>query len=166
MKPFRLVCIFFLSAVALPQIVTAQSYTFTNIADNTGPFASFSLFAPPKLNNGGAVTFTALLDAGGSGVYRSDGVATTTIADESGPLQGFLFSDINDAGQVVGTMRNITGALGVLLACGRASFGDLLQRPGVSGFWWPRFLRLGRAIRYPVESLDAWAAARAHGGGA
>jgi ATP-dependent helicase/nuclease subunit B len=33
-------------------------------------------------------------------------------------------------------------ALGVLLACGRAAFGDLLQRPGVRGFWWPRFERI------------------------
>jgi ATP-dependent helicase/nuclease subunit B len=35
-------------------------------------------------------------------------------------------------------------ALGVLLACGRASFGVLLLRPGVRGFWWPRYERIAR----------------------
>jgi ATP-dependent helicase/nuclease subunit B len=33
-------------------------------------------------------------------------------------------------------------ALGVLVACGKAAFGDMLERPGVRGFWWPRFLRI------------------------
>jgi ATP-dependent helicase/nuclease subunit B len=35
-------------------------------------------------------------------------------------------------------------ALGVLMACGRAAFGEMLQRPGVRGFWWPRFERIAR----------------------
>ena len=35
-------------------------------------------------------------------------------------------------------------ALGVLTACGRAAFGDMLQRPGVQAFWWPRFERIAR----------------------
>lgn len=33
-------------------------------------------------------------------------------------------------------------ALGVLAACGRAAFGDMLERPGVRAFWWPRFERI------------------------
>ncbi|MCE9522705.1 MAG: PD-(D/E)XK nuclease family protein, partial [Alphaproteobacteria bacterium] len=33
-------------------------------------------------------------------------------------------------------------ALDALMACGRAAFGELLERPGVRGFWWPRFERI------------------------
>ena len=32
--------------------------------------------------------------------------------------------------------------LGVLTALGRTAFGELLKRPGVRGFWWPRFERI------------------------
>ncbi|MCE9521414.1 MAG: double-strand break repair protein AddB, partial [Alphaproteobacteria bacterium] len=35
-----------------------------------------------------------------------------------------------------------TEALDALMACGRAAFGELLERPGVRGFWWPRFERI------------------------
>jgi ATP-dependent helicase/nuclease subunit B len=35
-------------------------------------------------------------------------------------------------------------ALGVLIACGKAAFGDALERPGVRGFWWPRYERIAR----------------------
>jgi len=35
-------------------------------------------------------------------------------------------------------------AYGVLLACGKAAFGDLLKRPGVLGFWWPRYERIAK----------------------
>lgn len=35
-------------------------------------------------------------------------------------------------------------AYGVLIECGKAAFGELLQRPGVRGFWWPRYERIAR----------------------
>ncbi|MBI1206419.1 MAG: double-strand break repair protein AddB [Azospirillum sp.] len=35
-------------------------------------------------------------------------------------------------------------ALDALLGCGRAAFGDLLARPEVWAFWWPRFERIAR----------------------
>ena len=59
-------CACCLAAVALPQSVAAQNYTFTNIADSTGPFSSF-IFGGPSLNNSGTVSFTAHLDAGSRG---------------------------------------------------------------------------------------------------
>lgn len=37
-----------------------------------------------------------------------------------------------------------TDAYGRLLACGRQAFGELLTRPIVATFWWPRFLRIAR----------------------
>ncbi len=101
MKSFRSICIFTLAAVALPHSVAAQNYTFTNIADTAGSFSAFAgVFGGPRLNNSGAVSFIAQLDAGGSGVYRGDGVAIATIADSSGPYFSFFTADINDAGQV------------------------------------------------------------------
>ena len=45
---------------------SAQPYTFTNVADNTGPYSGF--FAP-TLNTAGTVVFIADLDAGGRGVF-------------------------------------------------------------------------------------------------
>ncbi|MDZ4866288.1 MAG: double-strand break repair protein AddB [Alphaproteobacteria bacterium] len=35
-------------------------------------------------------------------------------------------------------------AFRALIEHGREAFGDLLQRPGVRGFWWPRFERIAR----------------------
>ncbi len=35
-------------------------------------------------------------------------------------------------------------ALDALMTCGRAAFGELLERPGVRGFWWPRFERIAK----------------------
>jgi ATP-dependent helicase/nuclease subunit B len=35
-------------------------------------------------------------------------------------------------------------AMRVLLELGRASFGEMLERPGVSAFWWPRYERVAR----------------------
>ena len=106
MKLRCLLCAFWLAAVALPHTVAAQNYTFTNIADTTGPF---SAFLGLSLNNSGTVSFTAPLDGGGSGVYRSDGVVTTTIADDTGPFTTFLYSDINDAGQVAYRAESMFG---------------------------------------------------------
>lgn len=35
-------------------------------------------------------------------------------------------------------------ALDALMTCGRAAFGELLERPGVRGFWWPRYERIAK----------------------
>lgn len=35
-------------------------------------------------------------------------------------------------------------ALGALMQCGKDAFGDLLEQPGVRGFWWPRYERIAR----------------------
>jgi hypothetical protein len=111
----------------LPQMVAAQNYTFTNIADNTGPFSTF-IYTGPRLNNSGDVAFTAFLDGGGSGVYRSDGVVTTTIADESGPNDSFNISDINDAGQVAYFADSIPLGPGIFRGDGLTVTTIILQR--------------------------------------
>jgi hypothetical protein len=57
-------CACCLAAIALPHSVAAQNYTFTNIADSSGPSSGF--FSGPKLNNGGAVSFTTFFGPGGA----------------------------------------------------------------------------------------------------
>jgi hypothetical protein len=120
MKVRCTLCACWLAAVVLPHSVAAQNYTFTNIADSTGPFSTF-FNGGPRLNNSGAVSFVAQLDAGGSGVYRSDGGVLTTIADNSSPLQDFRYSDINDAGQVAFTAEAVLLGQGIFRGDGQST---------------------------------------------
>jgi hypothetical protein len=69
------------SPYLLPDAV-GGSFTFTKIADTTGLFSNLQ-FAEPAINDSGIVTFWALLDSGLSGIFRSDGDTTVTIADTS-----------------------------------------------------------------------------------
>ena len=55
------------------------SYTYTLIADTTGPFNGFS-FKSVSVNNAGTVSFLAGLSEGGSGIFTSSGGSVTTIA--------------------------------------------------------------------------------------
>ena len=77
-------------------------YTFTLIADSTGPFMDFSVTPAPSLNASGTVAFVARLDAGGAGVFTGNGGAITTIATAATPPFGNPFNppSINEAGMV------------------------------------------------------------------
>jgi hypothetical protein len=75
----------------------AETYTFTNIADSTGPFFSFG---PAALNDRGVVAFSAVLDSGLDGIFAGDGAGTTTIADRSGPFRFFGPPSLNGSGVV------------------------------------------------------------------
>ncbi len=78
---------------AIPAL--AQDYTFVNIADTTGPLASFS---NPVINNAGLVAFRAQTDTNGRGIFAGDGGPVFTVSDEFPSMPGDL--SINDAGQV------------------------------------------------------------------
>jgi len=69
----------------------AVSYTFTKIADSTGPFSSFG---PPSVNDRGVVAFWARLDSGLEGMFTGEGTGTTTIADtdSTGPISFFFIN--------------------------------------------------------------------------
>ena len=71
----RLRCVFFiLSAFILVATTKAKAeYTFTLIADSTGPLKDFGFVPSPALNALGSVAFVARLGAGGSGVFRGNG---------------------------------------------------------------------------------------------
>lgn len=59
-----------------------NNFIFTRIADTNGEISSF--FSGASINNKGTVAFGANLDAGGQGIYASNGRITKTIADTNG----------------------------------------------------------------------------------
>lgn len=91
----------------------AGDYTFTKIADTSGPFSSFDSY--PAINDPGTVVFAARLDDGSKGIFTGSGGATTTIADTNGPLSGFPVGEpeINNSGTVVFNAFRDDGGVGV-----------------------------------------------------
>jgi hypothetical protein len=82
----------------------ATSYTFTPIADTTGPFKTLGL---PALTTQGRVAFFATLDTGEQGIFRKDGELLQTIANDqdtflrfSDPATGVTVPSINTHGTV------------------------------------------------------------------
>ena len=77
-------------------------YTFTLIADSTGPFSDFGVVPSAAINALGTVAFVARLDAGGAGVFKGNGGAITTITTAATPPFGNPFNppSINEAGTV------------------------------------------------------------------
>lgn len=75
-------------------IFTGNGTTTTTIALTTGlPYAAFGNVSPASftpISTAGALGFRADLDAGGHGLFRSDGTTTTTIALDSGPIYSYL----------------------------------------------------------------------------
>jgi hypothetical protein len=68
------------------------------IADVSGSFAS--LGSEPSINDSGVVAFNAELDNGGAGVFVGGAATLTPIADRTGPLNGFIYTAINNSGTV------------------------------------------------------------------
>ncbi|MBA3482825.1 MAG: hypothetical protein H0T51_13520 [Pirellulales bacterium] len=118
----QVVCVSLNLAIAILTSDSAQSaYTFTSIADNTGPFSSFG---DPLVNGSNAVTFFARLDTGGTGIFAGSGSSITTIADRSGAFSGFSWRpSVNPAGTVAfhadHNVRNgVWGATGLYTSTG------------------------------------------------
>jgi len=87
--------------LACPLSGGAASYTFTKIADTSGPLSRFDFSGAPSINNAGTVAFLAGLATGGVGIFTGDGEVITTIADSNGPFFGFSsFPAINARGTV------------------------------------------------------------------
>ena len=126
----------------------ANSYTFTKIADTTGPFSGFAGGAgpdqgTPAINNDGAVAFWAGLDAGGSGIYTGSGGATSAMALTGATFSGFGrgLPAINSAGAVTFWASLTAGGHGVYKAGPGAStvastafmFTGINDAPSISG---------------------------------
>ena len=108
----RLNRVFLLGCVLLAAIITnaKAGYTFTFVADSTGPFRDFS---PVSLNRSGTVAFVARFDGSGAGVFTGNGGALTTIATAATPPFGNPFNppSINQAGTVA-FLGDLGGAIG------------------------------------------------------
>ncbi len=94
-------CVYF--AAGGQGIYTSNGTTTTTIAVTAGPpYISFGWGSPGSfvpVDAAGRLGFRAELDAGGSGLYRSNGTTTTPIALESGPTFSFFtLPSINSAG--------------------------------------------------------------------
>ena len=84
----------------------AQSYTYINVADDTGPF---NLFSPPQKNDTGIVGIPARTDLGDNGYYTASGGATNTIySGSTGFLGNGAFPGINNAGTVAFAARDLS----------------------------------------------------------
>jgi hypothetical protein len=110
-------------AISLLSTVAAAaadgSYTFTKIADTSGPFSQFDFPGAPAVNNAGIVAFLAGLDTGVGGIFIGDGKLITTIADSTGPFGSFgQYPSINARGTVAFLSDLDTGARGIFTGTG------------------------------------------------
>ncbi|MBD2606894.1 hypothetical protein H6G81_20750 [Scytonema hofmannii FACHB-248] len=130
--------------LALSLLVTSEGFalTYTKIADSNDLFSKFGFF--PAINNDGTITFSADLDAGGSGIYIGSGENTSLIADRSGQFSSFFPPAIADTGLVAfkavldeGTVGIYTSENTVPIANSRvaAGLGDLaINSKGIVAF--------------------------------
>jgi hypothetical protein len=98
----------------------ANAYTFTKIADTNGLFREIFNFSSP-INDQGTVAFSAILDAGGSGIFTGNGGAITTIAERTDPSFNLVTTALNNEGTVAfyafleaGETRLFTGSGGTI----------------------------------------------------
>ena len=118
MRPFTALVIPF-TAVLAPFIVPATSlcgdlYTYTKIADTSGPFDSFS--NPFGLSDLGEVVFEAQLTGGNEEIHVGDGITSRLVVSTTGEFSSFVFPpDINNSGTVV--VSGTLDAGGVQFVC-------------------------------------------------
>jgi hypothetical protein len=105
-----------LLALAFAGTAPAQPYLFTKIVDNAGPVDP--AVNPPSINAGGTVAFVGAPDVGGLGIFTSNGGPTTTIADLSGPFNGFSDPFINSGGTVAFFANLDLGGVGIFTGSG------------------------------------------------
>jgi hypothetical protein len=79
--------------MSLLNISSADAFTLTKIADNSGILSRFPT-AEPAINDSGVVAFDASLKAGGEGIFIGNGGALTPIVDTSGIFSSFVNSDL------------------------------------------------------------------------
>ena len=99
----QLNCTFLIVCLIVAGIARVEAgYTFTFVADSTGPFSDFGVVPSPALNASGTVAFVARFDGSGAGVFKGNGGALTTITTIATPPFGNPFNppSINEAGMV------------------------------------------------------------------
>lgn len=102
---------------------SAQSYTFTKVADSDGPYGTFG--GGPSISPSGIVVFGANLDPGEraeGGLFTSDDGALTTIALTNPPFLFFHgFERVNASGTVAFHAELDSGARGIFIGNGGAT---------------------------------------------
>ena len=105
--------------LGLPTRAAALPYSFTLIADSSGPF-SFNFFCLPRSTPGhGGVS--VVVGCGGQGIFTGTGAVpnvTTTIADTSGPFNRFSGASINAGGTVAFFANLKAGGQGIFTGTG------------------------------------------------
>ena len=108
----------------------ARDGSVTTIADTSGAFHGFAAY-PVGINDSGAVAFLADLDNATVGIYKGDGVTTTAIAEDSGPLGGFdYYPSIANNGSVLFSANIDAGGSGYFVGASAPA----AQIPGIPGF--------------------------------
>ncbi len=100
---------FLIACLLITATKAKAEYTFTLIADSTGPFGNFGTTSPVSLNASGTVAFSALLDNGSRGVFTGNGGPTTTVTISAMPFASFGAPSINQAGTVAFYGKQATG---------------------------------------------------------
>ena len=99
---------------------TAAAFAFTKIADTNSFFSGLS--AEPSINDRGTVAFLGIPNTETSnlltGVFTSDGITTTTIANDKGSFLGFGEPSINNKGVVAFLAALDSGLNGVFTGDG------------------------------------------------
>jgi hypothetical protein len=125
MQPRRIPCAALALALCLSAAARGQTtYSFTRIADNTGPLTFFNF--SPAINNSGTVAFQANeaptpQNGAPQGVFTGRGGPVTTVADSlTGPF-GFFVSEvsINDKGEVAFVATSPDVSMTTLFKAGR-----------------------------------------------
>ncbi len=110
--------------LALSLLVNNEAFAFvyTKIADSSDLFSKFGFY--PAINNDGTVSFSAELDAGGSGIYIGSGEKTSQIVDSSGQFRSFFTPAIADTGLVAFKAALSQGGVGIYTCENTAPIAD------------------------------------------
>jgi hypothetical protein len=109
-----------MSVLLMIGTATAQDYTFTNIADTSGPFTAFG---GASINSTGLVVFSGTLDTGPNGIFVRNPSSYSIVADSNGTLATFGNPVMNDTGKVAFYATLDGGGVGIF--SGNAAGGSV-----------------------------------------
>jgi hypothetical protein len=119
----------FVSALAALPLTAADApstYSFTRIADDTGPLGEIGI-SPVAINDAGQVAFLANLDSGEAVLFVGSGGSLTTVAETTGHFRLLGFPTVGDLQKATHGFPSINGL-------GQVTFGAT-RTDGVSGFF-------------------------------
>src|SRR5262245_25994370 len=126
MKRLLLALAMVVATIPSSAIAAHLKYSFTRIADDTGPIGEIGV-APVAINDAGQVAFTANMITGQPAVLVGSGGPLTTIADTSSVFQSIGFADVF-------SRRRPTHGFPAIDGLGQVSFGGV-RTDGVSGIF-------------------------------